>query len=33
VKVAYRETITHEAEAEGKYKKQTGGTGSSAWRS
>ncbi len=27
VKVAYRETITHEAEAEGKYKKQTGGHG------
>jgi elongation factor G len=27
VKVAYRETITGEAEAEGKYKKQTGGHG------
>ena len=27
VKVAYRETITSEAEAEGKYKKQTGGHG------
>jgi len=27
VKVAYRETITHEADAEGKYKKQTGGHG------
>jgi elongation factor G len=27
VKVAYRETITHAAEAEGKYKKQTGGHG------
>ena len=27
VKVAYRETITNEAEAEGKYKKQTGGHG------
>jgi elongation factor G len=27
VKVAYRETITAEAEAEGKYKKQTGGHG------
>src|SRR5256886_3237201 len=27
VKVAYRETITHGAEAEGKYKKQTGGHG------
>ncbi len=27
VKVAYRETITHQAEAEGKYKKQTGGHG------
>ena len=27
VQVAYRETITHEAEAEGKYKKQTGGHG------
>ena len=27
VKVAYRETITDEAEAEGKYKKQTGGHG------
>ena len=27
VRVAYRETITHEAEAEGKYKKQTGGHG------
>src|SRR5947208_12384782 len=25
--VAYRETITHQAEAEGKYKKQTGGHG------
>jgi elongation factor G len=27
LKVAYRETITHLAEAEGKYKKQTGGHG------
>jgi elongation factor G len=27
VKVAYRETITDEADAEGKYKKQTGGHG------
>jgi elongation factor G len=27
VKVAYRETITREGEAEGKYKKQTGGHG------
>ncbi|MGH9150074.1 MAG: elongation factor G, partial [Acidimicrobiales bacterium] len=27
VRVAYRETITHQAEAEGKYKKQTGGHG------
>ena len=27
VKVAYRETITQQAEAEGKYKKQTGGHG------
>jgi elongation factor G len=27
VRVAYRETITSEAEAEGKYKKQTGGHG------
>ena len=27
VKVAYRETITADAEAEGKYKKQTGGHG------
>jgi elongation factor G len=27
VKVAYRETITHAADAEGKYKKQTGGHG------
>ena len=27
VKVAYRETITGQAEAEGKYKKQTGGHG------
>jgi elongation factor G len=27
VKVPYRETISHQAEAEGKYKKQTGGHG------